>query len=77
VAPTANNRAAFEKLWGTQPDSALILPIHVRGRHAALLYIDNQSQALDNSPIPALRRAALKTGLAFERLLLQKKLLDC
>ena len=75
--PTPPNRAAFEKLWGTVPDMVLILPIFVKGRLVALLHIDDGPRAIESPPIQSLRRACLKTGLAFEILLLRGKLRNC
>lgn len=76
-APVNTTEQEFQKLWGSVPDSVILLPIHVRGRLVALLHIDNGHRPIENPPIARLRRACLKAGIAFEMLLLRGKLYDC
>ena len=54
--------------------AAMILPLSVRSRVVALLYMDNDTDPIDKPDIPTMRRLAVKAGLAFELLLLRRKL---
>jgi hypothetical protein len=53
---------------------AMILPIPVKSRIAAVLYLDDDDRPLPRPDIPLMRRVAVKAGLAFEILLLRGKL---
>ncbi len=76
VPPLPANRDLFSLLGGNLPPMAMILPIKVRSRVVALLYLDNDTDPIDNPDIPAMRRLAAKAGLAFEVFLLRRKLED-
>jgi hypothetical protein len=52
----------------------LIVPVPVKGRVAALLYLDEAERPLTRPDIPLMRRVAAKAGLGFEMLLLRGKL---
>jgi hypothetical protein len=54
----------------------MILPIVVKERTAALLYLDGDDGPLPRPDIPLMRRVAAKTSLAFELVLLRNKLRD-
>jgi hypothetical protein len=74
VAPTPPNREIYTLLGGRLPDMAVLIPVVVKGRRVALLYLDNDG---DSRPIPdvlLVRRIAAKAGLALEILLLKRKL---
>jgi hypothetical protein len=68
------NHDLFSVLGGTLPSAALILPVPVKGRPAALLYLDEGERPLTRPNIPLMRRVAAKAGLGFELLLLRGKL---
>jgi hypothetical protein len=75
VPPLPANKDVFSLLGGRLPPSVLIIPIRLRGRVVALLYLDNDVSPLTTPDIPLMRRVALKAGIAFELLLLRGKLL--
>jgi type II secretion system (T2SS) protein E len=68
------NRDLYTALGGKLPANVMLLPIVVKERTVALLYLDGDDGALPRPDIPAMRRVAAKAGLAFEMLLLRKKL---
>lgn len=68
------NRDLYTALGGRLPVSVLILPVVVKERVAALLYLDADDAPITSPDIPTMRRVALKAGLAFEMLLLRTKL---
>jgi hypothetical protein len=70
------NRDLFTVLGGRLPTSVMILPIVVKERTVALLYLDGDDGPLPRPDIPLMRRVAAKTSLAFELLLLRNKLRD-
>jgi hypothetical protein len=74
VPPLPVNRELYEKLGGRIPVMAMVLPIPVKSRIAALLYLDDDEFPMRRPDIPLMRRVAVKTGLAFEILLLRGKL---
>lgn len=68
------NRDLYTALGGRLPASVLILPIVVKERTVALLYLDDDDERMLNPDIATMRRVAMKAGLAFEMLLLRNKL---
>lgn len=70
------NRDLFTALGGRLPASVMLLPIVVKGRTVALLYLDGDDGPLTRPDIPLMRRVAAKASLAFELLLLRNKLRD-
>ena len=74
VPPLPANRDLFSLLGGSLPPVAMILPLKVRSRIVALLYLDNDTDPIDDPDIPTMRRLAAKAGMAFELLLLRRKL---
>ena len=68
------NRDLFTALGGRLPASVMLLPIVVKGRTVALLYLDGDDGPLPRPDIPLMRRVAAKTSMAFELLLLRNKL---
>ena len=68
------NRDLFTALGGRLPASVMLLPIVVKERTVALLYLDGDDAPLPRPDIPLMRRVAAKTSLAFELLLLRNKL---
>lgn len=76
VAPTPANRDVFTVIGGHLPRMAMILPIAVKGRTVAFVYLDDDGGEWEAPDVAAVRRAAAKTGVALEILLLKKKLLE-
>jgi hypothetical protein len=74
VPPTPANQAFYTALNARPPSMALALPIVVKGRVAAVLYLDNEEAPLADPDIPLMLRVGMKAGLAFEILLLRTKL---
>ena len=52
----------------------MLVPIVLKERTVALLYLDGDDGPLPRPDIPMMRRVAAKAGLAFEMLLLRNKL---
>ena len=74
VAPHPANRDLYGALGGRLPAMAMVLPIRVKGRVVALLYLDDDDRPMTPPEIPRLRRAVAKAALAFEIVLLRGKL---
>jgi hypothetical protein len=68
------NRELYSALGGQIPPSVLIVPVVVRDRTVAVLYMDNDGQPMTPPDDARLRRVAAKAGLAFEILILRNKL---
>ncbi len=76
VPPLPANKDLYSLLGGRLPPVVMLVPIRVKGRTAALLYLDNDADPFVNPDIPLMRRVGAKAGLAFEMLLLRGKLLE-
>jgi hypothetical protein len=68
------NRDLYTALGGRLPANVMLVPIVLKERIVALLYLDGDDGALPSPDIPAMLRVAAKAGLAFEMLLLRNKL---
>jgi hypothetical protein len=68
------NRDLYTALGGRLPVNVMLLPIVVKDRTVALLYLDADDGPMARPDIPAMRRVAAKAGLAFELLLIKIKL---
>ena len=68
------NRDLYTALGGRLPVNVMLLPIVVKDRTVALLYLDADDGPMARPDIPAMRRVAAKAGLAFELLLIKNKL---
>jgi hypothetical protein len=68
------NRDLYTVLGGRLPANVMLVPIVLKERTVALLYLDGDDAALPRPDIPAMLRVAAKAGLAFEMLLLRNKL---
>jgi hypothetical protein len=69
------NVPLIEVLTGT-PQDALVLPIIIREKTIALLYIDNGNKAVLNANVGFLSMLASMAAIAFEILILKKRILD-
>ena len=74
VPPLPANKDLFSLLGGRLPPSILVVPIRLKGRTVALLYLDNDGNPITEPDLPLMRRIAGKAGIAFEILLLRGKL---
>lgn len=74
VPPLPANRDLFSALGGKLPPMVMLLPIRLRGRIVAILYLDDDTDVLERPDVPLMRRVVDKAGLAFEILLLRNKL---
>lgn len=68
------NRDLYAGLGGRLPASVMLLPIVLKERTVALLYLDGDDGPLPQPDLPLMRRVAVKTGIGFEMLLLRNKL---
>lgn len=68
------NRDLYAALGGRLPASVMLLPIVLKERTIAFLYLDGDDGPLPQPDIPLMRRVAVKAGLAFELVLLRNKL---
>lgn len=64
------------KILGGTPQDALILPINIREKTAALLYIDNGIRSVLNANVGFLSMLASMAAISFEILILKKRILD-
>ncbi len=62
-------------LSGT-PQDALLMPVNIREKVIALLYVDNGNSSVLNANVGYLSKLVSMAGIAFEIMLLKKKLLD-
>ena len=69
------NEPLIKILTGT-PQDVLILPINLRERTIALLYIDNGNNAVLNANVGFLSMLASMAAIAFEILVLKKRIMD-
>ncbi len=74
VPPLPGNRDLYTVLGGRMPAMVLVLPILVKERMAALLYLDDDDRPMTRPDIPLMRRVTAKAGVALEILLLRNKL---
>lgn len=69
------NEPLMNILEGT-PQDALLVPVNIREKVIALLYVDNGNSAVLNANVGYLSKLASMAGLAFEIILLKKKILE-
>lgn len=69
------NEELIRLLSGTPQDS-LLIPIGIRDKTVALLYADNGNSSVLNANVGYLSKLATMAGIAFEIMILRKKLLD-
>jgi hypothetical protein len=74
VAPLPANKDLYSLFGGRIPPLVLVLPVKVRNRTIALLYMDNDDRPLGAPDLPLLKRIGTKAGLAFQILILRNKL---
>jgi hypothetical protein len=69
------NELLIKILNGT-PQDALIMPITIREKTVALLYVDNGNNSVLNANVGFLSMLASMTAIAFEILILKKRIID-
>jgi hypothetical protein len=66
----------FIKILNGTPQDALIMPIAIREKTVALLYVDNGNKSVLNANVGFLSMLASMTAIAFEILILKKRIID-
>jgi hypothetical protein len=69
------NESLIKILNGT-PQDALIMPIAIREKTVALFYVDNGNNSVLNANVGFLSMLASMTAIAFEILILKKRIID-
>jgi len=69
------NEPLIKILSGT-PQDALLIPIEIREKVIALLYIDNGNTSVLNANVGYLSKLATMAGIAFEIIILKKRILE-
>ena len=77
----SNNHAGFRikgnkpfiKILSGTPQDALLLPVNLREKTVALLYVDNGNNSVLNADVNYLLKLASMAALAFEILILKKR----
>ena len=64
------------KLLSGAPTDAIVLPINIRDKTLALLYVDNGNASVLNANVGFLSMLASMAAIAFEILVLKKRILD-
>ena len=75
VLKIPGNEALIAVLSGT-PQDALLMPITVRDKAVAFLYVDNGNNAVLNANIAYLSRLASIAAVAFELIILRKRIME-
>ncbi len=64
------------KLLSGNPQDSIVIPINIRERVVAILYADNGNNSVLNANVGYLSKLATMAGVAFEIMILKKRLLD-
>lgn len=64
------------KLLSDTPQDALLIPIDIRERAVALLYVDNGNTSVLDANVGFLSKLATLAGLAFEMMVVKKKIME-
>jgi len=75
VSDTPHNRKLLENFSCTPPQTALVIPLQVKGRLVSILYIQDSLELLEKQ-FTELQNAARKTEMAFALLILKNKILS-
>lgn len=75
VLNTKGNEPLIKVLSGT-PQDALLMPIAIRERVAALFYVDNGNNSVLDANVGYLSKLAAMAGVAFEMMILRKKIME-
>ncbi len=69
------NAPLIKVLSGT-PQDALLMPVNIRDKVIALLYVDNGNKSVLNANVGYLSKLVSMAGVAFEIMLLKKKIME-
>ncbi|HWR59854.1 MAG TPA: hypothetical protein VN328_13285 [Thermodesulfovibrionales bacterium] len=75
VLNVKGNGPLIKILSGT-PQDALLMPVNIREKVIALLYVDNGNNSVLNANVGYLSKLVSMAGIAFEIMLLKKRILD-
>lgn len=75
VLKIKGNEPLIKILSGT-PQDALLMPVNIREKVIALLYVDNGNNSVLNANVGYLSKLVSMAGISFEIMLLKKKILD-
>ncbi|MCL5422239.1 MAG: hypothetical protein M1461_07185 [Nitrospirae bacterium] len=64
------------KLLGGTPQDALLMPIDIRERMVAMFYVDNGNTSVLDANVGFLSKLASLAGLAFEMMVIKKKIME-
>ena len=64
------------KLLGGTPQDALLMPIDIRERMVAMFYVDNGNTSVLDANVGFLSKLASLAGLAFEMMIIKKKIME-
>lgn len=64
------------KILGGTPQDALLLPVSIRDRVILILYIDNGNDSVLNANVSYLIRISTMAALAFEILILKRRIME-
>jgi hypothetical protein len=74
LAPLPAHRD-LARTWGGQlPSECLVLPVRIKDRLAAFIYVDRATASLAGADMEGLQRLAAKTAIAFELCIMRSKL---
>lgn len=68
------NKAILEALGSPTPSDAIVVPIRVRGKIVAFLWVDRGEKGIADLPLANIQEAARLAGLALEMLVIKQKL---
>jgi hypothetical protein len=75
VLQIKGNEPLIKRLSGA-PQDALLMPVDIRERTVALLYVDNGNSSVLNANVGFLSKLATLAGLAFEMMIVRKKIME-
>lgn len=75
VLQIKGNEPLIKRLSGA-PQDALLMPVDIRERTVALLYVDNGNSSVLNANVGFLSKLASLAGLSFEMMIVRKKIME-
>jgi len=74
LVASEGNAAVLEALGTPQPEAAVVVPVRVRGKVVAFLWVDRGEHGIADIPLPEVQEVARLAGLALEMLVVRQKL---
>lgn len=74
LVASEGNEALLEALGTPTPQAAVVVPVRVRGKVVAFLWVDRGEQGIADIPLPEVQEVARLAGLALEMLVVRQKL---